>query len=100
MREYIPPLTGRLVQQLSSLLAPQSVRPEPLVAQLGARLFPPAVALPALPALPADALLVPALPPPAPATGLVPEPALPAGFPPSAKVFEAPALLLPPLLVV
>jgi len=85
------------VQQLSSLLAPQSVRPEPLVAQLGATLLPPAVALPALPA---DALLVPALPPPAPATGLVPEPALPLGFPPSAKVFEAPAPLLPPLVVV
>jgi len=86
------------VQQLSSLLAPQSVRPEPLVAQLGATPLPPAVV--ALPALPAAALLVPALPPPAPADGLAPEPALPADFPPSPRVLAAPALVPAPARLV
>jgi hypothetical protein len=33
VREYVPPVTARLVQQLSTL-PPQSVRPLPLVGQL------------------------------------------------------------------
>jgi hypothetical protein len=35
VRWYVPPVTGRLVQQLSVPAAPQLVSPSPLVAQLG-----------------------------------------------------------------
>lgn len=90
VREYIPPVTGKLVQQLSSMLGPQVVRPAPLVAQLGGVPLCALPAVPVLPVLPAIALPVPPLLVLTPPDALEPALEPPAGLPPSLTGLEPP----------